>query len=213
MFTPITYRNLIPMCIYNAIRNCVGNYWINNKDLYLWPNDDWKNDKEFQNNCLVYCLFNNNVESGKGENHWIPFTESEVNTRDTFSSHFMSDYILGKYSEDSTKPQMHDLFMPVNLPSDNSPLVFSSEAQEVIQAGRELWKYYHIQEKSVPDASLYDIRMYFQGTKASKTGKVQMNSDSSDSKYTELLADLRKKQKVLASKIETKVYEYGFLKK
>ena len=33
MFTPITYRNLIPICIYNSIRNCVDNSWINNKDL------------------------------------------------------------------------------------------------------------------------------------------------------------------------------------
>lgn len=213
MFTPITCRNLIPMCIYNAIRNCVGNYWINNKDLYLWPNDDWKNDTEFQNNCLVYCLFNNNVESRKGENHWIPFTESEVNARDNFSSHFMSDYILGKNIEDSAKPQMQDLFMSIDLPNNNNPLAFSSEAQEVMRAGRELWKYYHKQENSVPDASFYDIRLYFQGTKSSKTGKAQMNSDSTDAKYTELLADLRKKQKVLASKIETKVYEYGFLKK
>lgn len=218
MYTPITYKNLIPMCIYNAIRGCVENYWINNKDLYLWPNDDWKEDMVFQNNCLAYCLFNNNVESSKGDNHWIPFTESEVNARDSFRSHFMSDFILGRLSGDSIKPQMQDLFMaaePIALPGCNNPIEFSVEAQDVMNAGRELWQYYHQQEKSIPDASFYDIRLYFQGTKVSKSGKTQMNPDSNvkDTKYTELLRDLKKKQKVLASKIEAKLYEYEFLKK
>ena len=82
-----------------------------------------------------------------------------------------------------------------------------------MNAGRELWRYYHQQDNSIPDASFYDIRLYFQGTKVSKSGKTQMNSDSNDTKYIELLGDLKKKQKVLASKIEVKVYEYGFLRK
>ena len=102
---------------------------------------------------------------------------------------------------------------PLAIPDHNTPIVFSTEAKDVVNAGRELWRYYHQQENSKPDASLYDIRLYFQGTKVSKSGKVQMNSDSTDTKYAELIADLRKKQKILASKIEAKVYEYGFLKK
>ena len=40
-----------------------------------------------------------------------------------------------------------------------------------------------------------------------------MNSDSSDEKYTELLANLRRAMKHLARHIEPKVYEYGFLKR
>lgn len=38
-----------------------------------------------------------------------------------------------------------------------------------------------------------------------------MNTDSDDSNYMELITDLRQKLKLLARKIEPKVYEYGFL--
>jgi hypothetical protein len=40
-----------------------------------------------------------------------------------------------------------------------------------------------------------------------------MNNSSDDEIYTELISDLRDDLKSLAKKIETKVYEYGFLKK
>jgi hypothetical protein len=39
-----------------------------------------------------------------------------------------------------------------------------------------------------------------------------MNSKSPDEKYSELIGILRDKIKILAKKIEPKVYEYGFLK-
>ena len=215
--TWITRTNVNQMFVYFAVRLCIEQTWLNDRDQFLFPISEWKEDPEFQSNCLVFTLFHgqNRVSCQYGINHFIPFTELEVNARDNFSSHFMSDYILGRLSEDSIKPQIQDLFMAAEplVSSDINPLVFSLEAQDVMDAGRELWRYYHQQENSNPDASFYDIRLHFQGTKVSKLGKVQMNSESPDAKYTALLSDLRKKQKVLASKIEAKVYEYGFLKK
>jgi hypothetical protein len=53
-------------------------------------------DKEFQNDCLTYTLFNNNIQTKFGVNHWIPFTENEVNAKEKFESNFMSDFIKGK---------------------------------------------------------------------------------------------------------------------
>ena len=64
----------------------------------------------------------------------------------------------------------------------------------------------------IPDASLYDIRLHFQGVKTSKSGKTQMNTTSSDDTYTALIKDLRARVAALARKIEPKVYTYGFLK-
>lgn len=97
---------------------------------------------------------------------------------------------------------------------DNTkPLVFTVEAQSVMDAGRELWRYYHSKEDSNPDASLYDIKLYFQGTKVTQSGKVQMKTDSDDELYSQLISTLRNKLKILATKIEPKVYELGFLKK
>ena len=96
-----------------------------------------------------------------------------------------------------------------------TPLNLSDQAKAVMDAGRELWRYYHQQPiaKDKPNASFYDIRFYFQGTKTTKNGKQQMNTESNDPKYTALIDDLRQKQKELAKQIETKVYKYGFLKK
>jgi hypothetical protein len=39
-----------------------------------------------------------------------------------------------------------------------------------------------------------------------------MNNKSDDEKYNELISDLREKLKILAKKIEPKVYEHGFLR-
>ncbi len=216
--TWITRINFIQMFVYLSVRLCMEQNWLNDRDQFLFPNDEWKEDTEFQSNCLAFALFHsqNRVSCQHGINHFIPFTEMDVNAKDSFSSHFMSDYICGSLSKDSTKPQKQDLFMAAEsliLPGYNIPLVFSIEAQNVMDSGRELWRYYHQQEDSIPDASFYDIRLYFQGTKVSKSGKVQMNPISTDPRYNELLTDLKKKQKILASKIEAKVYEYGFLKK
>jgi len=87
------------------------------------------------------------------------------------------------------------------------PLKFSGEAKETFDAGRELWKYYHKQTDCNANASLHDIREYFQGR--SEGGK--MNNKSEDEAYMKLITNVRDKLKILASKIEPKVYEYGFL--
>jgi hypothetical protein len=84
---------------------------------------------------------------------------------------------------------------------------FSIEAQAVFDAGRELWKYYHAQKNVNINASLYDIREYFQG----RNDKGKMNSKSDDEKYNELIGALRESLDILAKKIEPKVYEYEFL--
>jgi hypothetical protein len=85
---------------------------------------------------------------------------------------------------------------------------FSSVAQAVFDAGRELWRYYHSQNDCNVNASLYDIREYFQ----ERNDKGKMNSKSNDERYNELIARLREHLRTLAHKIEPKIYEYGFLK-
>lgn len=58
-------------------------------------------------------------------------------------------------------------------------------------------------------AALYDIRLHFQGVNE----KGKMNTGSQDEHYNLLMGELRQSLKVLAQKIEPKVYEYGFLKR
>ena len=90
---------------------------------------------------------------------------------------------------------------------------FSPAARAVLDAGRELWRYYHAQPDANPNASYYDIRLHFQGVKRTASGKEQMNATSSDATYNALLANLRAAHKTLAAQIALKVYEYGFLRK
>lgn len=76
-----------------------------------------------------------------------------------------------------------------------------------MDAGRELWRYYHKQPDANADASYYDIRRYFQGT----DDKRRMNPDSEDKEYMRLWDNLKTALRQLAAHIEPKVYQYGFL--
>lgn len=175
---------------------------MNDRDQFLHPNENWENDTEFQNDSLTYTLFNNDIQSGYGTNHWIPFTEQEVNAQNRFESNFMTDFINGKTKIENET----NLFGT----TENQILKreFSEDAKAVFEAGRELWKYYHSYPNVNANASFYDIREYFQGRNA----KGRMNSKSNDEKYMELIGELRYKLNFLADKIIPKIYDYGFLK-
>ena len=204
-YKPITNDNLIKSCIYFTVRHCIEATWLNDRDQFLYPNNGWETDTEFQNDCLVYTLFSNNIQSKFGKNHWIPFTEYEVASREKFDSNFMTNFIQGKL-----KPEVvqEDLFGVKPTNNRTTPFEFSAEAKEVFNAGRELWKYYHKQPDCNVNASLYDIREYFQG----RNDKGKMNNKSEDETYMNLINELRAKLKLIEKKIEPKVYEYGFLK-
>jgi hypothetical protein len=202
----ITKQNLIQFCIYFAVRHCIEATWLNDRDQFLYPNDGWKKDLEFQNDCFTYTLFNNNIQSQNGENNWIPFTEQEVDSREKFDSRFMTDFIAGKIKKE--KPDLFD--KKVNpVVEKQKKLEFSIEAQSVFDAGKVLWRYYHKQPNCNVNASLYDIREHFQG----RNEKGKMNNNSENETYMNLITDLREKLRILAKKIEPKVYEYEFLKK
>ena len=223
-WTYITSNNIVPTIIYLTVRHVISPTWLNDRDQFLYPNDGWKTDYEFQLDCLAYTLFHgqNRISSEQGTNHWIPFTEQELNAPDNFQSHFMSDFIRdflkGKHTIDSSEaPTLFDTdssSLLADIP-ESAPPAFSAEAAEVMEAGKALWHYYFHHKDgelygAAPNinASFYDIRAYFQG----RNEKGKMNSESSDEKYTALIKDLRAKQKSLAAKIAEKVYLYGFLK-
>jgi hypothetical protein len=92
----ISEKNLIPVSIYYAVRRSVDQTWLNDRDQFLFPKDDWMSDTEFQNDCLVYTIFNTHIQTQFGVNNWIPFSEQEVNSREKFESNFMSKFINGK---------------------------------------------------------------------------------------------------------------------
>jgi hypothetical protein len=182
----ITKQNITEVAVYYAVRKSIKATWLNDRDQFLSPNEGYETDNDFQTDCLVYTLFNNNIQAQYGVNHWIPFTETEIDAKERFASHFMSGFLKGK--------------------------VFSGEAGAVLDAGCELWKYYHVaikENRTAPvDAALYDIREFFQG----RNDKGFMNTQSEDEAYTRLIKTLRENLRVLAESFRPKIYEYGFLK-
>lgn len=200
----LTQKNIFQGVIYFSVRHCIEATWLNDRDQFLFPNDGWQTDTEFQKDCLAFTLFHsqNRITSNDGTNHWIPFTESEVNAKEKFGSNFMTDFIKGKMKTEN----LGNLFS--NETTSNKALQFSQEATDVFNAGRDLWTYYHLQKDINVNASLYDIKLHFQG----RNDKGRMNAKSTDEKYTELIGNLRQTLSILANKIAPKVYEYEFLK-
>ena len=258
--TVVTTKNIKEIAVYLAVRHCIEATWLNDRDQFLYPNDGWKTDVEFQTDCLIFTLFHgqNRIsvincvpQLGKTAlpsagtqmptvNHWIPFTREQVGCRKTFKSTFMADYLSGKIKTENSTGKLFDFqkdSIQHELPKMDHELseigidenlcaidgnscenngnscnriidCMSPEAQAVYDAGLALWRYYHGQPNALADASFYDIRLHFQGT----NDKGTMNAKSDDETYTELITTLREKMKLLAKRIEPKVYEYGFLK-
>ena len=200
----ISQDNLIQYAIYFSTRHCIDSTWLNDRDQFLFPNDGWQNDKSFQSDCLIFTLFHgqNRITSEQGVNHWIPFTEAQTGCKKAFKSDFMSKFINGEVSFQTTS----GLFAN-DKPMKTQKATLSPEAQSVYDAGLALWRHYHSQRNANPDASFYDIRKHFQGVT-----KGRMNNSSADETYNKLIGDLRDKMKPLAKRIAAKVYKYGFLK-
>ena len=200
----INQKNIMQACVYFAVRKCIAATWLNDRDQFLYPNKLWSVDLLFQSDCFTYTLFTNNIQNSYGTNHWIPFTEKEVNAQEKFESNFISKYIQGNIDTSIT----HDLFSSVEK-REQKPLEFSSAAKKVFDTGRLLWQYYHSLPNGNVNASLYDIRQFFQG----RNEKGKMNSSSTNINYNVLISNLRDSLKMLASQIEPKVYDYEFLKR
>lgn len=214
--TPITKRNFHVLCIYFAVRHCMADNWIIHNDQILYPAETWKNDSCFLFDCVVFTLFHgkNRISCKEGVNHWIPFAEGEAGAKDAYRSRFMVDFLQGKgVGGTSALPVQGDLFAG-GLPKvaegrpEYGALELSAEARAVMDAGRELWRYYHAQAGAVPDASYYDIRAHFQGFKPNG----HMNPDSADAGYTERVSALRASMRTLAARLAPKVREHGFLR-
>ncbi|MBQ9212950.1 MAG: hypothetical protein IJ150_03320, partial [Bacteroidales bacterium] len=152
----ITVNNIIPACVYFSVRQCFKANWYNDRDQFLSPKLKWEKDVKFISDCLVFSIFHsqNRISSVNGTNHWIPFSESEVDSKEKFDSHFMCDFLTGKKMP---KNQQNNLFAN----NEKQEFEFSNEAQIVLNSGLQLWKYYHTMEAANVNASLYDIKEFF----------------------------------------------------
>ena len=190
----INKENLWQTAIVFSVRRLIKPTWLNDRDQFLQPTEELT--EEFKNDCLIWMLFNgsnltasaNDLEwNGKKwsiVNHFIPFTEQEVNAPDRFESDFMVQYMSDK--------------------------TFSAEATSVLQEGKVLWKAYfdHTDVRNVrdelklnrPDVGWYQIRKALQARNTS--GDLPPNT----------FTNFALAYQALSEKLQPMVYELGFLK-
>ncbi|MCQ2639963.1 hypothetical protein JT070_06795 [Helicobacter pylori] len=209
-YFPIITPTILLVSIFFSVRHCIKATWQNDRDQFYAPyNDTWQDDNEFKNNALAFMLFHtqNRITSTQGTNHFIPFNEDEVESKERYSSHALLDFLKGGIKEEGDS-----LFL--NDKKENKPLKFSLCASKVFDAGKEIYRYYHTQDFTNrpynANASLYDIKEFFQGR--NKQGKLNLPAKAKDEYYKQLYANLQDALKDLAKEIQPKVYEYGFLR-
>ncbi|MEN9848270.1 MAG: hypothetical protein RL368_1010, partial [Pseudomonadota bacterium] len=190
----VTPENLWQVAIVFSVRRLIKPTWINDRDQFLQPTGELTD--EFKNDCLIWMLFNgsnltasaNDLEwNGKKwsiVNHFIPFTETEVNATARFESDFMVEYLKKKK--------------------------LSKEAKAVLDAGCELWKAYlsHTDPRNVcdelklnrPDVGWYQIRNALK--KRNESGDFPpVSFNGFEISY-----------KILTEKLQPLVFELGFLR-
>jgi hypothetical protein len=187
-------ENLLQSSVIFSVRRLIKPTWLNDRDQFLQPSEPLSN--EFKNDCLIWMLFNgsnltasaNNLEwNGRTwsiVNHFIPYTEEEVDAKGRFESDFMVQYLAEK--------------------------TLSDDAVAVLNAGRELWKAYfnetdvHTVRDALklnrPDVGWYQIRNALKARNAS--------GDYPPVDFTPLEAAY----KTLSEKLHPQVFEYGFLR-
>lgn len=210
VYFAITSSNILFGSVFFSIRHCIKATWQNDRDQFYAPYDDaFQDDNEFKNNCLTFMLFHtqNRITTTQGANHFIPFSETEVNAKERYSSHSLLDFLKGGIKEEGDS-----LFL--NAKKENKPLEFSPCASSVFDAGKKIYHHYHTQASTNrlynANASLYDIKEFFQGRNAQ--GKLNLPTKAKDEHYKQLYANLQDALKDLAKEIRPKVYEYGFLR-
>ncbi|KAK3582495.1 hypothetical protein CHS0354_024042 [Potamilus streckersoni] len=194
----LTPENLWQAAIVFTVRRIIKPIWLNDRDQFLQP--DQPLTAEFKADCLVWMLFNGSNLTASADNlewqgkkwsivnHFIPFTESEVNSNGRFESDFMVRYLA-------------DNEVSKNL---------SEEAKHVLEEGKKLWQAYFSQTDvhSVRDAlklNRSDVGWY-QVRKA-----VQARNASGD--FAEVsFRDFEAAYKALTEKLRPMVFELGFLR-
>jgi hypothetical protein len=189
----VTRKNLWQAAVIYSVRRLIKPTWLNDRDQFLQPIE--KLTQSFKNDCLIWMLFNgsnltasaNDLEwNGKKwsiVNHFIPFTETEVNARKRFESTFMVDYLKDK--------------------------TLSKEAKTVLEAGREVWRTYFATdfERKIrtefklnrDDVGWYQIRKALEAV--GKEGGSEFD-----------FAPFKVAYDALSEKLRPMVFELGFLK-
>jgi hypothetical protein len=204
----VTPENLRQVAVMYSVRRLIKPTWINDRDQFLQPTVELSD--EFKHDCLVWMLFSGSNLTASADdlewndkkwsivNHFIPYTEADVDSPDRFESDWMVQYI-------SSLPVIAS---ETKQSSNSSP--FSPEAQAVLDEGRKLWKAYfaHTDPHTVRDElklNRADVWRY------QIRNALKKRNESGDFPPVSF-ADFETAYKTLTEKLRPLVYEYGFLR-
>ena len=187
----INAENLWQAAAVFSVRKLSKANWINDIDQFLQPTEPLTD--EFKTDCLIWMLFNgSNLTASANDlewnnqtwsivNHFIPFTEAEVNAPDRFESDFMVQYLaaIANNAKQSSlqkdvdcditlaKTTEMDCLDTIEITEDNGLALrlatrnddienengLSIEANAVLNVGRVLWQAYfeHVDVRSTRD--------------------------------------------------------------
>ena len=191
----ITPENLWNIAIIFTVRRLFKPTWLNDRDQFLQPKEELT--EEFKADCLIWMLFNrtqrtasaNDLEWGGKKwsivNHFIPFTEQEVNASNRFESDFMIQYLLDKE--------------------------LSEEAKVVMKEGKKIWKEYFSHKDNFlvreelklnrPDVGWFQVRKAIE-LRNKNSDFPPFSFDGLNESYTKL-----------TEKLQPMIYNFGFLKR
>ena len=190
----VTPENLWQAAIIFSVRRLVKATWLNDRDQFLQPTEQLT--EAFKNDCLIWMLFNGSNLTASADdlewngkrwsivNHFIPFTEQEVDSPDRFESDFMVQYLMDKE--------------------------LSTEAKTVMDEGRKLWKSYFQHTDSYSIREEYKLNRVDVGWYQIRNALKARNSG--DDFIPVSFSNFENAYKELSEKLRPMVYELGFLK-
>ncbi len=195
------------VCNFSARKLITGKYsnWINDKDEYLIPNTNHSKYKEFENDSIVYSIFNTSSNQSSLRN--IEYKDKLWDIKNEFF--FMG---VDEIEELSNKFENQDIYDDIKEFGDEryvyrilNSVILSKEAQDVLNKAKELtvksFKYRQLFNDEKPE---YHINTWDAGWYQIK-GILNEYLKEDYKEFLELY-------KILEEKMRPMVYELGFLK-
>lgn len=189
----ITPDNLWQAAIVFSVRQVSNHTWINHNDQFFQPSELLS--EEFKTDCLIWMLFHGKNLTASADNlewdnekwsitnHFIPFTEQELDSPERFESDFMVKYLSNK--------------------------VISNEAQSVLDEGRKLWKNYFLHNDNYKTKEELKLNRVDVGWYQVRNALKERNSSGD---YIPIsFENFEMAYRKLGDKLRPMVYELGFL--